>query len=410
MFKHAYVRGIQSALINSGAAFFPDETAAIKVADYIADRIELDPLGAVPPATAMKVAQDLVQASDWFKSQPNFKAASFQKLATWEDVRALGEQHAVQLMQKAAEGSTIEGGDKGNKEPTTGEGKMDLKDRPDGYAENSLGKTDVDVRPGQVGKEQDQPNKPTESPSGSNSVTEQSRTASITDLFRKAAEGSTILGGDKGNKEPTTGEGKMDLAARPEGYARLPHQGAPGALPGMATGSAIVGKEVAHPSGPSESPSGSNSLTAHSGKTGSEDPFLALFKKTASEIVQFLPESMEETTKIAHVRACMGLTIDEKANYLARFQPEPKTAAPAWQGYDGRNANQRKAANDMPPFMKKDDDDKAEKKDDDKKDNLPPWMQGKSDEKKDEKSDEEKKEAAMRDTVGRIAAALRSAS
>lgn len=391
MFKHAYVRGIQSALINSGAAFFPDETAAIKVADYIADRIELDPLGAVPPATAMKVAQDLVQASDWFKSQPNFKAASFQKLATWEDVRALGEQHAVHLMQKAAEGSTIEGGDKGNKEPTTGEGKMDLKDRPDGYAENSRGKTDVDVRPGQVGKEQDQPNKPTESPSGSNSVTEQSRTASITDLFRKAAEGSTILGGDKGNKEPTTGEGKMDLAARPEGYARLPHQGAPGALPGMATGSAIVGKEVAHPSGPSESPSGSNSLTQHSGKTGSEDPYLTLFKKTASEIVPYLPAALEEQVKIAHVRACMGLNVDEKAHYLSRFY---------------------KSASDLPPFMKKDDEkkDDGEKKDDDKKDSLPPWMQGKSEEKKEEKSDEEKKEAAMLDTVGRIAAALRTAS
>jgi hypothetical protein len=398
MFKHAYVRGIQSALINSDAVAFPNEETANKIADHIADRFDIDMSKAIPAEVTRKVAQEVVAASDWIKkNQPNVKAASFAKFASWDEVRAAGDAHAEQVMHKAAEGSTIEGGDKGNKEPTSGEGKMDASARPEGYATNSLGKTDVDTKPGTVGKEEPQPAAPHESPSGSNSVVEHSRTASIADIFRKAAEGSTILGGDKGNKEPTTGEGKMDMQQRPEGYALLPSQGAPGAIPALVGGAAVVGKETPHPNGPNESPGGTNSLTEHSAKAASEDPYVALFKKIATEVVQYIPHALSEDEKIAHVRACMGMTLDEKARYLGQLQADVKEAAaapvaPASNGrrYDGRNANQRpKSAEDgaLPPFMKKDDD----KKDDDK-------------------PSEEKKEAALRDHVARISAALRGAA
>ena len=111
MFKHAYVRGIQTALVNNGAAVFPDETTAAKVADYIADRVDIDPLAGVSREMTHKVATDIVAASDWIKKQPNFKAASFNKLATWEDVAQVADRTATQRMTKAAEGSTIEGGD-----------------------------------------------------------------------------------------------------------------------------------------------------------------------------------------------------------------------------------------------------------------------------------------------------------
>lgn len=431
MFKHAFVRGTMAALINHDAVAFPDEVTATKVADYIASRIEIDVNKPIPQEAVRKVASELVAASDWIKrNQPHVKAASFTKLATWEDVYALAGVHVEDLMTKAAEGSTIEGGDKGNKEPTTGEGKMDMSARPDGYAEHSLGKTDVDTRPGTVGKEEPQPSPPSESPSGSNSVTEHSRTASVAALFRKAAEGSTILGGDKGNTEPTTGEGKMDMSQRPQGYATLPHQGAPGAMAAMIGGAAVIGKETPHPNAPSESPSGSNSLTQHSAKAAAEDPYLALFKKTANEIVQYIPAALSDETKIAHVRACMGLEKSEKAAYLGRLQYDAKVAsekaaveaASSGRRYDGRNANQRKSAEDgaLPPFMKRDDDDKKSDGDDkksdgdgDKKDSKPPWLQDKIDDKKsdgdDKKSDDDKKEAALRDHVARISAALRGA-
>lgn len=376
MFKHAYVRGIQSALINAGAAVFPDEGTATKVADYIADRIDIDPLKGVTKEAAQKVAKEIVEASDYLQKQPGFKAASSMKLSSWDDVHKLAEQNAAALMQKAAEGSTIEGGDKGNKEPSSAEAKMDASARPDGYAEHSVGKTEVDTKPGAVGSEKDQPASPSNSPSGSNSITEQ-RTASIADIFRKAAEGSTILGGDKGNKEPSSAEGKMDAAQRPPGYAVLPHQGAPGAIAAMATGAAIVGKETPHPNKPSESPSGSNSVTQHSSKAAAEDPFLTLFKVTAQKVASHIPAGLAEDVKIAHVRACMGMTPDEQARYLAKLAME---------------------------FGEEKKDDKGEEK----KDNLPPWLAGKKDESKSEdKKDDEKKEAAYSAHVERIAAALR---
>ena len=440
MFKHAYVRGIQTALVNSGAATFPDETTANKVADYIAGHVDFDPQQ-VPANVTLKLAQHIVDASEELKKRPGFKAASWNKLATWDDVHALADKNAVQLMTKAAEGSTIEGGDKGNDEGQSpaGETKMDTSQRPPGYAEDSRGKTDVDTKPGAVGKEETQPNAPKETDSKPNSVEEQSRTASATleSLFRKAAEGSTIMGGDKGNKEMSSAEAKMDASQRPPGYAVLPTQGGLGEMMKHITGPAVVGKETTQPNAPAESPGGSNSLTQTSAKAAAEDPYIALFKKTASEIHDYLPPQLEDDDKVAHVRACMGLTTQEKAYYLADLQ---KTAAVRTAGtpaavppgsrsdgyaqhspeathsrpgaYDGRRGNQgTKSAEEggLPPFMKKDeksDDKKDDDKDGDKKDgdddkdkDLPPWL----------KKDKEK-EAALKDAFRRITEAQRATS
>lgn len=437
MFKHAYVRGIQTALINEGVAAFPDKATADKVADYIADRIEVDLTQPVPKATTHKIAQDLVTASNYIAKQPGFKAASWNKIASWDEVSVLADQNAVSLMEKAAEGSTIEGGDKGNEEGQSpaGETKMDASQRPPGYAEDSRGKTDVDTRPGAVGKEQENPNGPKETDSKDNSVQEQSRTASATlaSLF-KAAEGSTIMGGDKGNKEMSSAEAKMDASQRPPGYAVLPSQGALGEMMKQVTGPAVIGRETAQPNKPAESPSGSNSVTQHSAKAAEEDPYIALFKKVAAEIHEYLPPTYGDDEKVAAVRACMGLTTREKAHYLQGLQKEaqlkvaaaPATVPPGSRtdgyaqhspeathsrpgAYDGRKGNQgTKSAEDMPPFMKKDDEhEKKETKDEEKKEhdddgekkNLPPWMK-----------EEKEKEASLRDHMRRITEAQRASS
>jgi hypothetical protein len=439
MFKHAYVRGIQTALVNSGAAAFPDETTAAKVADYIADRVDIDPLKGVSREATHKIGTDLVAASDWIKQQPGFKAASFNKLATWEDVAQLADRNATQLMTKAAEGSTIEGGDKGNTqaEAPAGETKMDASQRPPGYAEDSRGKTEIDTRPGTVGKEEEQPNKPKETDSKDNSVQEHSRTASLADLFRKSAEGSTIMGGDKGNTAMSSAEAKMDAAQRPAGYAVLPTQGALGAMMNLVGGPAVVGKETAQPNKPGESPSGSNSVTQQSAKAAAEDPYIALFKKVAAEVHEYLPGGLHENAKIAAVRACMGMTTEEKAYYLRGLQKEAADAStgssslpPGSRGdryrehnpdathsrpgaYDGRSGNQgTKQADDLPPFMKKDE--KDEKKDDDKekdKGGMPDFIREKIEGKKHEEGEskkEEHKEASLRDFFRRIDAAQRA--
>jgi hypothetical protein len=443
MFKHAYVRGIQTALVNEGVAVFPNKDTADKVADYIAARVDIDLTKSVPRETTHKIATDLVAASDWIMKQPGFKAASWNKLASWDDVMKLADENAVALMEKAAEGSTIEGGDKGNDEPQApaGETKMDVKQRPPGYATDSQGKTEVDTKPGAVGKEEENPNAPHETDKKDNSPQEQSRTASATlaSLF-KAAEGSTIMGGDKGNNptQVTHAEGKMDQAQRPVGYATFGTKGVGslGEVMKNMTGPAVVGRETPNPNAPAETDKKTNSPQQTSAKAAEEDPYLVLFKKTATEIHEYLPATFDENAKIATVRACMGLTTEEKAHYLRGLQKEAaeKTAAtPAavppgsrtdnYQqhspeathsrpgAYDGRKGNQGTKTGEegaLPPFMKKDekkdddgdkDKDKEKEKDNDGKKDMPPWMK-----------EEKEKEASLRETMRRIEEAQRASS
>lgn len=418
MFKQSFARGVVNALIQGGRVAFPDEDTAAKVADYIAERVPFEPLnGAVSREATLKIANAVIDTSNWLAKQPGAKTAgTFLKVASLDDLAKLAHAHAVDLMEKAAEGSTIEGGDKGNKEPSTAEGKMDLSQRPHGYAEHSLGKTDVDVRPGQVGKEQEQPNKPSESPGGSNSVIDQSRTASLGSMIKKIAEGSTIMGGDKGNTEPTTAEGKMDLAQRPTNYALLPSQGALGELMNQVKGPAVVGRETPQPNAPARSDSGSNSVQEHSAKAASEDPFVTVFKKTAVEIAPYLPSTFSDDVKVAHVRACMGMTTEEKAHYLTGLQKEAadKTASvndgAAGTGrnrpgaYDGRTANQASKVAEMPDFIREKIEAKKDGEGGEKKDEK----SESKDEKKEEKKDE--KEASLADHFRRISAVVQPRS
>lgn len=449
-FKSAYCRGIQTALVNSGRASFPNEDIANKVADYIADHVDVDLLQPVARETTYKVATEIVSASEYLARQPGFKAASWNKLATWDDVYVLADRNAVNMMTKAAEGSTIEGGDKGNTqgEAPAGETKMDAAQRPPGYAENSLGSTTVDTKPGAVGKEEENPAKPTATDSKPNSAEDQSRTASATlaQLFKRA-EGSTILGGDKGNTEMSSAEAKMDLQQRPQGYAVLPTQGSLGAMMAHITGPAIVGKETTQPNCPAESPNGSNSVTQTSAKAAAEDPYITLFKKVANEVHEYLPQQLNEDAKVAAVRACMGMNTEEKAYYLSGLQKQ--AAAPAHLppgsrsnydehspeathsrpgAYDGRRGNQgtKSAEDSLPPFMKKDDKDeheKSESKDEEKKEHedgnkggMPQFIQDKIDARKDGHKDDDKdgdkddkKEASLRDYFRRITDAQRAA-
>ena len=413
MFNRAYVRGVQNAMVQAGHASFPSEENAAKVADYIADRIPFDSsTGPVPRETTAKIAEHIVDASQWYTKQADYVPGVFYKLASTDDLNKLAHAHALDVMQKAAEGSTIEGGDKGNKSPESAEAKMDAANRPAGYAENSQGSTAVDTKPGAVGKEQEQPAKPAETPAGTNSVIEQSKTSSLASLIAKIATGSNFMGGDKGNATPTTAEGKMDLTQRPHGYASLPHQGAPGAIPAMIGGSAVVGKETPHPNAPGEHPAGTNSVVQHSAKAASADPYMALFSKVAAEVVQFLPGGINEESKIAHVRACMGMTMEEKATYLVGLQKEaadasatePTQHAPASKRYNGLTANQKQAGEGgLPAFIQEKID---AKKDGDKGEDKGEKSESKSEEKKEEKSEEKEKAASMLEHIRRISSAV----
>jgi len=429
MFSRAYVRGVQNAMVQSGHAAFPDDVSAAKVADYIADRIEIDPTqGQISREVTAAVAAHIVDASKWHTKQAGFIPGGFYKVASVEDLGKLAHVHALDVMQKAAEGSTIEGGDKGNVQPNSAEGKMDAANRPAGYAEDSRGQTAVDTKPGAVGKEQEQPAKPAESPAGSNSAIEQSRTASLDSLIRKMASGtgSTIMGGDKGNQEMSSAEAKMDIHQRPMGYARLPGQGDLGELMKQVSGPATIGRETPHPNAPAAHPAGSNSVIEHSAKAAAEDPYMTLFKKVASEIMEYLP-AVGEDAKVAHVRACMGMTQPEKAHYLVSLQKEaadatshaaPGTASYGMEhnaekthsrqgAYDGRKANQggHKVA-EMPAFIQDKIDAKNEGKSEEK-------AEGKDHEKSESKAEEKKEEkdeksASLLEHIRRISNTVRA--
>lgn len=101
-----------------------------------------------------------------------------------------------EIIQKIAMGTTIEGGDKGNTlaqaGALTGEGKLEADRRPEGYAEGARGQGWGPVpNAAVVGSEQPHPDMPGQGVTGSNSVTNASKTSAedpFITLFKKTAE------------------------------------------------------------------------------------------------------------------------------------------------------------------------------------------------------------------------------
>ena len=303
-------------------------------------------------AETAKIANHVIEASNAFKERGH-QPGPFAKMASMDALAKHAHVHAVDLMEKAAEGSNYVGGDKGNDKAFNAEGKADEKDRPDSYATNARGHIVADIpAAAHVGTESVQPAEPKNHPEGTNSLTEASKAASLSDLMKKVA--IDVDNSSKDNRYSL--EAKKDQKDRPEGYAHLPHQGALGSLMQMVGGDAVIGKELPHPQGPSTHPTGSNSLTEMSKKSSADsDPYIALFKKTAQEVAPHLPGGLTDDRKVAHIRSVMGLTTEEKAHYLVGLQ---KQAA-------------EKVSGEVPPqflaHMKGKDekkDDKEEKKDD----------------------------------------------
>lgn len=353
LFKRAYARGINDELIRLGYANYPTKEAADEIADAVGDQMPEDPAAAlaaggaegagatgapVSPETAADVAATLIDAANKLVSETGGAGmegpqAEELKTSAAQDLTTRAYQQAESVMMKAAEetklalGSTIEGGDKGNtlSESGVGETAMENKNRPQGKYVTGVGNTDYPVGEGAVGTEQiPAPNAPSNTPTGGNSVMEQTKKGQLQQIIRKIAAagmGTTIGGGDKGNTlaqaGALTGEGKLEADRRPEGYA----MGARGKGWGEVPSSAVVGTEQKHPQAPSESPAGSNSVIQAS-KTGSEDPFIALFQKTATEVASFLPINMPEEQKIAHIRQMMGLNDGERNEYIALLHKE----------------------------------------------------------------------------------------
>lgn len=339
LFKHAFARGINDELVRLGHVRYATKEAADETADAVGDMMPQEPAAQeVPPEVVADVATTLIDAANKLVAhtgvgeEPTMEEHAL-KTSAAQDLGTRAAEQAYSVMVKAAElakvalgdtGSTILGGDKGNQmaDATAAETIMEARNRPEGVHVTGVGNTEYPVGQGAVGSEQPHPKMPAEHPGGSNSVIEQSQKgASLRQLIQKVAMGSTIVGGDKGNTltqaAKVTGEAALALKNQPMGYAE--HSVGTTELKVPAT--AVVGTEMNHPKMPGEHPAGTNSVMEHS-KVGAANPFMALFQKTAEEVVPFIPQNWSEDTKIAHVRRMMGMTAPERNEYIALMYKE----------------------------------------------------------------------------------------
>jgi hypothetical protein len=465
LFKQVFARGVNDELIRLNYARYPTKEAADEVADAVGDQMPVEPATeAVPAEVAADVATQLVDAANQLVEAtggggaeepmpPEYAAGAEEaaKMSSAADIDTRAGQQAEAVMLKAAAltkealGSTIEGGDKGNTmtQAPAGETVMENKNRPQGTHVLGVGNTKHPVGQGNVGTEQvpapTTDSSPGESPSGSNSVIEQSKLGgALRQIIQKVAAGmgSTIEGGDKGNTLPqagaVTGEGKIEADRRPPGYAHMGVQAV--GQTNFPVGAGVVGSEQAHPDQPGASPggaagSGGNTVVEWSGaaadgpKAASDNSaYLTLFRETTEKVAAHMPPAMDEEQKISHIRHMMGMNDVERSQYIGKLHKEAGAtddqAVEAAQkhaecakhrkrynnpyGHERRDRtkdNQKQAA-EVPPALAANAakvEAKAEKKDDDKK---PPFEVSTKSE-GDMKDKEGKKEGSL-DLLSRI--------
>ena len=312
LFKRAFVRGLNQELLRKGVTVFPSKEAAEQAADYVADNCGMPDPHFEGNKVNYKIATDLCnmlveaskllckEAGDKYQPGLNKTAAS----ASPEDA-AIADAWSV--MEKcAAETSLMQGGDHPNTPEAAAQhdamAALDQVQRPTEYAvmgERGVGQWERKGE-GVVGKEEPAPNAPGASAEGSNSLIETSaKAASLSDTIKKVASGSlTSVGPNTPASAAKDDElAALDQANRPAGYAAKGEKGV-GKTDFHAPASAVVGAEKAHPGAPTKS------------------AFEQLFEDSASRVVPYLPEKMEDDQKIAHVRAMMGLDEAERAAYL----------------------------------------------------------------------------------------------
>ncbi len=354
LFKRAFSRGINDELVRLGIVRYASKQAADELADAVGDQMPQEPVGEpVSPETAADVAATLVDAANTLVEEtagagvaeegaPPMPEEEALKTSAAKDLDTRAHEQGYAVMVKAAAekqaaGSTIEGGDKGNdmEDAPAAETQMEAKNRPQGVhvmGVDGVGQTESPAGRGEgvVGSETEPaPKAPGETPEGSNSVLQQTKAGELRAIIQKIAMGSTISGGDKGNTlgqaAGVTGEGKLEADRRPEGYAHKGVENVGQSDHPAGKGVGVVGAEQPHPHQPGESPSGStpgesgNTVVQQStaAKEGSaENPFIALFRKTAEEVAPHLPRGLSEDEKVSHIRKCIGLNDTERNQYI----------------------------------------------------------------------------------------------
>ena len=418
LFKRAFVRGLNTELIRQGVVVYPSKEAADFSSDYVAENSNMpDPYlraERVNVKVAAALCENLVKAADYICQEAGSQySPDLTKTARDSSPVAAATDDAWAIMEKCAAetGGLMEGGDAENDMPAAAamnaEAAQETNRRPENYAnlgEDGVGNYEGGDGQGEVGTLEEHPEAPAATGSGSNSLTEGSKSASLASIVRRiskraADEGSLMQPGKEKNDMPAAAqyntEAAQEMNRRGENYANNGgRMGGPSPMDPPAK--AEIGAEMKHPEAPAATDSGSNTITALT--TGKSAAFNALFQSTAQEIVPFLPQSLPDDVKVAQVRYLMGLDSSERAQHLQSMYLElgvQKTAA-----YNVASAYLKQAM--MPPGLAEFVAKKEDKGEDDEEE------ESEEEESEEEESEEEeKKEASMRSLTNLQAALAR---
>jgi hypothetical protein len=329
MFKVAYARGVTKALLDTEAIKVASEELAEALADAGAETLPEEPVGEVPPETTAELAATLVELSNSLQESADNAAQAAETAAggapAAEETAAAPSEESVAkaaafLRRKLSEdlGSTITG-DRPEQQntpanATNAEAKLDEMNRPGGEYYANVGEDGVGTQEasgqGAVGDEAAHPGSMGPAVGGANSATEAVKSAAIRAYIKKIAMGSTIDGSAQ-TPNAQTGEGVMENAARPAGYAV---SGVGNSSVAAAERASAVGSEGAHPE-QEQHEGGTNSAIQQisGGKVASEDvEYMSRFRQVGHKYASALPFYLSDMQKVATIQYLMGISPSER--------------------------------------------------------------------------------------------------
>ena len=343
MFRVAYVRGVNQALIDTGAVKYASEELAAEAADAVAEALPEQPVGEVAPEDTAEIASALVELSNNLEEAATNAADAAEAVAggpgasvaegVEEKISADVSRAAAILRAKLAQnptGSTITGDkpEQQNTEPLSenAEAKMDLSNRPEEYAnvgEDGVGNQEASGD-GAVGSENVVQGKgmgPV-AVDGTNSATDAIKGASVRDMIKNAlnkrAMGTTITGTDpaqqntQGQAAAISGEAKMEAAARPENYANKGEDGVGKSDEAAKERAAAVGKEEDHPGSMGPVGKDGTNTAIEQSKAAEEEAYMKQFKALSAKYAQVLPFWMDNNEKVAAIQYMMGIAPSDR--------------------------------------------------------------------------------------------------
>ncbi len=342
MFKIAYTRGVTKALLVTGAIKIANEELAEAVAAEGAETLPEQPVEEVAPEATADLAANLIELSNSLQESAGNAAQAAEAVAGGGEAAPEAEvpmaseeevaKAASVLRRKLAlaeTGSTITG-DRPEQQntpanSTNAETKLDESNRPGGDQYANVGEDGVGMQQasgeGAIASEKPHPDPKGMGPSegGTNSATEAVKGASIRELIKKVAMGTTIDGGPQ-TANAQTGEGQMETGARPAEYAAKGEDGVGKSDQAAAERAAAVGSEGAHPKQEAHT-GGTNTAIQQiaGGKVAEDEEYMSRFRAVGHKYASALPFYLNEMQKVSAIQYLMGVSPQERSSIVSHI-------------------------------------------------------------------------------------------